>query len=196
MKNNYNKEKNRGKKHVPQKPVAGKDKKKEGLLSVLFNTRSILLCLGGLLIIFICYKQNRSYNWVWSMLNSNWETIMKNPKATKDQRYEMKIGFLYSYCNYVKQNTPEDAIILFPDPEKIQEMEKKYNYHIDKRLTNKMELTYFVYPRKVLMNCEKETSPLYGKQTHVAIINGYGYENVNYPVDPKPDFNLLKIVTE
>ena len=193
MTKNQNKMKNR-KRSFDRHVVNGNQNKVKNrdLLSRLFDFRSILLCVGGVLIIFACYKHVNSYQWTWdSILKGNWEIIRKHPNATLEQRYEIKLGFLYKYLDYVKKNTPEDAVILFPETKHIKEMEKKHR--IDTRLTGKMELSYFLYPRKVVMKSERGVNPIYGTHTHVAVVNGYGYEDVNYAVEPKPEFNILKV---
>jgi hypothetical protein len=161
-------------------------------LSRLFGLRNILLCVGGALVVFGCYSLVPGYRWAWdSLLRGNWEVMKKYPKASIEQRYEIKLGFLYRYLDYVKKNTPEDAVILFPESARIREMEKKHR--IDIRLTGKMELSYFLYPRKVVMKSERGINPIYDTYTHVAVVNGYGYEDVNYAVEPKLEFNILKV---
>jgi hypothetical protein len=58
-------------------------------------------------------------------------------------------------------------------------------------VANKSWVTHFVYPRIALYKDEKETNPLYGQVTHVAIIAGHGYEDLEYEVQEKAAFAVF-----
>ena len=94
------------------------------------------------------------------------------------------MGFTYTYYNFVKNNTPADAIILFPT--QAQMLEKV----IDR--VSKAEITYFLYPRQVVF-ADETNNPLFEQVTHIAIVNGYGYEYVDYEIENKEDFAILAI---
>jgi hypothetical protein len=193
MSRNKNRNKNRNRTSDSRVVDNSENKVKSSrFLPRLFGLRSILLCAGGILLIFASYRHVNGYRWTWdSLLRGNWDLMRKHPDASIEQRYELKLGFLYKYLDYVRKNTPEDAVILFPESAQIREMEKKHR--IDTRLTGKLELSYFLYPRKVVMKLEQGINPIYDTYTHVAVVNGYGYGDVNYAVDPKPEFNILKV---
>lgn len=49
------------------------------------------------------------------------ETIKKYPKLTFEQKMQMKLGTSYEYLLYLKQATPENAVILYPDSKDFRE---------------------------------------------------------------------------
>ncbi len=120
------------------------------------------------------------------MMVKSWKLARKFPDTTLDQRYRMKLGFLYTYYMFIKDHTSENAIILFPNPGQIFEGRKD----VDQRLTDKYCLTYFLYPRNVVMKGEVD-NPLMGKVTHVAIASGHGYEDLGYETSNKPEFTVI-----
>jgi hypothetical protein len=101
----------------------------------------------------------------------------------------MKVGVDYTFLNYVKQNTPENAVILFPLPEHVTE--KSGNMQLTDNILSKNWATYFVYPRRVIYKSEAETNPLYGDITHVAICAGHGYEDLEYAVRKRSAYAVL-----
>lgn len=57
--------------------------------------------------------------------------------------------------------------------------------------------SYFVYPRKLIYHDEKDKYPeLYKTATHVAIINGWGYELLDYNVQSRSAFAILPLKGE
>jgi hypothetical protein len=117
------------------------------------------------------------------------EFIRTYPDMTTEQRLEAKLGMSYTYLQFVKKQTPEDAVILFPGwneffPEGVKSP-------FDGNITNKIWATRFLYPRKIVFSSEQDKCR-YGKNiTHVAIVNGMGFEKVSYPVAEKFDHGVL-----
>ncbi|MDR1416364.1 MAG: glycosyltransferase family 2 protein, partial [Prevotellaceae bacterium] len=109
--------------------------------------------------------------------------------ATLDERYQMKLGFDYVFLNHIKQNTPEDAVILFPL--KKCTTEKGGDSQLSGNINSKYWVTHFVYPRRILYKDEQETNSRYSDVTHVAIVAGHGYEDLNYPVMERYYFTVL-----
>ena len=163
-------------------------------ISLVFGWRSLLV---SLLFIGIAYKvidKNSGYHWVWnSLLKGNWDLIQKYPNLTLDQRYEMKIGFNYSFLNYIKNHTPDTAIILFPAKQYITE--KGGNMQLGGEVTNKMWVTHFIYPRVPLFQGTTD-SVFMSSVTHVAICAAHGYENLPYPVYRRTYFDVLPIAED
>ena len=76
--------------------------------------------------------------------------MLKNPKASYDQKMELKIGKqFYNYVLFVKNNTPEDSTILIP-PFPVWQWAQTGNIPY---------MTYFLYPRTLLNG--KEYTPGY-----------------------------------
>ncbi|MDR2814678.1 MAG: hypothetical protein LBB79_08525 [Prevotellaceae bacterium] len=155
-----------------------------------FGFKSMALAVVGGLLFYGAAHDNSGYQWVWTnLLKGNWDFIQKHRKATLDERYQMKLGFDYVFCSYVRDNTPEDAVILFPL--KKYNTEKGGDYQLTRAINVKNWVTHFVYPRKALYKDEQETNPRYHDVTHVAIIAGHGYEDLDYPVRERSYFTVL-----
>ena len=58
---------------------------------------------------------------------------------------------------------------------------------------SKLWNTYFLYPRKVVGENEKDSSPLYAQVTHVMIVDAWGYDKLTYPVSRKEKYAVLPI---
>lgn len=178
----------------PKRPEPAKVNKKERKfvtwLGRVFGLKSFILLLAGIIFLYVCVTQNNGYKWTWeNLLKSNWEFTHKYAKATLEERYQMKLGFNFAYLNYIKQNTPEDAIILFPLKE--GNTEKVENYQLGMEVNNKFWVTHFLYPRKVVYKDEQDVNPLYKDISYVAIIAGRGYDDLDYFVRERTYYTVL-----
>ena len=147
--------------------------------------KQLLVALVGLFLLNQVEKSSDGYRWMYEdLLKKNMVTIKKYPEYSLEQRYQMKMGFSMAYIDYVKQNTPDTAVILFPDHQIISDTkDPKQNFSgMVGWCSTKYGYYRFLYPRKVVFESEKEQSPFFEKITHVAIINGWGYEYLSYPV--------------
>lgn len=131
---------------------------------------------------------NAGYDWLLnSMLKANLDIIDKNPEKTLQQRYELKWGQgEITYTDKIRQATPDSAIILMPPKKTLQEVGFK-------SMVDLPWLTYFLYPRRMVYEDDKDKSALYGKSTYVVSINGYGLDKVGYPVEKPEPFMVLPI---
>jgi hypothetical protein len=155
-----------------------------------FGIRSIIVAIVGGLLFYGGISMNEGYQWMWnSLLIGNWKHIQANRQASLEERNLMKLGFNYAYMNFVKKNTPEDAVILLPLRTHLTDAAG--NQQLGADMTVKTFVTHFVYPRTVLYQDEKETNPLYNEVTHVAIVAGHGYEELDYEVAEKPAFAVF-----
>ncbi len=145
----------------------------------------LLVALLGLLYVAI-----PGYNWAISeMAFRNKELIDKVelrrlnnnlPELTMDDKRYFKIAN-YWYLDYLKQKTPQDAVILLPPISVIDTTE-------DMKFMNSSEwVEYFIYPRLCIGEDEKELKPaLYKKVTHVAVVNNWGYDKLSYNPNTHP----------
>ncbi|MEA1980493.1 MAG: hypothetical protein U9N54_05925, partial [candidate division Zixibacteria bacterium] len=110
------------------------------------NLKNLLVALVFFLLIFTAYKSTSSYKWIFDTLaRRNMQFIKQHSQWPLDKKYEAKLGFDYSFVNYVKKYTPEDAIILMPLS---KEFKKKYfNKKGAWGVKSKSWSTYFLYPR-------------------------------------------------
>jgi hypothetical protein len=155
-----------------------------------FGIRSMAVAIVIGLLLYKVISLDAGYQWVWKdLLVGNWKYIQIHRKANIEERNQMKLGFDYAYLNYIKKNTPEDAVILFPSKAHITEQNGKQK--LSNNVTSKNWMTHFVYPRTALYKDEKDTNPLYDKVTHIAIVAGHGYEDLEYEVKEKQAFTVL-----
>jgi hypothetical protein len=179
-------------KKSPQPPAPPKERKDTPKiwLGKILGGRSILVAALGCLLLYGAISKNDGYQWVWkSLLKGNWDFIGEHRNATLDERFQMKLGFDYVFWSYIKNNTPEDAIVLFPLRK--YNTEKGGDYQLSGNTNSKMWVSPFIYPRRMLYKDEQETNPLYNEVTHVAIVAGHGYDELDYPVTERTYFAVL-----
>lgn len=139
---------------------------------VIVNVVSLIVGL----IILNYYSKRTDIEWLHNtLLKSNYETIKKYPNATFDERLGLKLGFNYAYLKYIHDNTPEDAVILFPTRDVILKQPTQF-----KEAEFSLQWIHsFVYPRKVVIDGTETKDQI----THVAIMNGWGYDKLTYQVE-------------
>lgn len=141
-------------------------------------------------------KQNDGYKWVLdTLVSSNLKTMKDNKHLTEKQKLEAKTGYTGRFFNQINESTPEDAVIIFP-PDSLFGV-TKYGAKLDRYMKGKQWSSYFVYPRTLIYQDEKDKYPeLYKKATHVAIVNGWGYELLPYQVKSRNAFAVLSLKEE
>ena len=131
---------------------------------------------------------NSGYDWLLNtMLKGNLETIEKNPDKTLIERYELKWGQgEITYVNKMKAQTPENAIVLLPPKKILQDVGFK-------SVVDLPWITYFLYPRRIVYEEDKDKSPLYAQATHLISLNGWGLDKIKYTVEKPEQFMVLPI---
>ncbi|MBT8326521.1 MAG: hypothetical protein KJP21_02280 [Bacteroidia bacterium] len=163
----------------PQKKVAppkqSKSEKKPSTGIPFIN--NIVVVFVFVILVVIVKDANTGYKWMSdTLIKLNMKRIKMYKNSTFEEKQVAKMGYNVQFLNYVSDNTPEDAIILMPPDSIIQQEGVASDF--DKHMRNKVWVSYFLYPRKVVFEKEKETSTLYDKATHIAVINGWGYEKL------------------
>lgn len=117
---------------------------------------------------------------------SNIGFMLKNPKATYDQKMEVVIEKKpYNYALFIKNNTPENAKILIPP--------QGYPWP---QTGNKAYFRYFIYPRTLINGNEKDANVDIKEVDYVLIAYGettiseYGFTNVWPKFDVKGEYIL------
>ena len=156
----------------------------------MFRNISIALSFCGIL--FVLFRFVAGYSWfVNDFFLGNVKILWKYDDITIDKKYEMKLGADYRFINFVKNNTPQDAVILMPPNEFLNK--KPFNTNESWGIKSKLWNTYFLYPRKVVKENEKTTSPLYAQVTHVMIVDYWGYDKLAYQVAKKEKYAVLPL---
>ena len=93
----------------------------------------------------------------------------------------------YYYLQLLNTSTPQDAVIFLP--------QGSVTHGPRHEFVNSSEwVAYFIYPRLCIGYDERFKNPeLYSKVTHVAIVNGWGYEFLKYPIEKKEEEAVLPI---
>ena len=125
------------------------------------------------------------------MLTSNMELIRKNPNLTLKEKNEMKLGADFVYLWFLKESTPENAVILYPSSEDFYPPDKQSPFK--QGITNKIWALRVLYPRLLVLPSEMETNRYAPDITHVAIVNGRGYERLNYPLANKQEHGIFPV---
>ena len=153
---------------------------------------NVVLAIVFVILIFKLKDQNPGYKWMnETLIGANLETMKKYKNLTFEQKQEAKMGFNVKYLNFIKNNTPDSAVILMPPDSIILPSEGKSEFN--KHLKNKVWCSYHIYPRKIVYERERHTSSLYSSITHVAIINGWGYNKLSYRVNNKSKYTVMPI---
>lgn len=154
-------------------------------ISTKFIIRNAIAGLAILLLWFGWLSKTESAEWiVGQMLPGNMEIIEQHPDLSLDQRWEFKLGAAFNYLQFIKQRTPENAVILYPDhgaffPAGVESPFRGTEPY------NKVWATRFLHPRRLVLRSESGTSPYTDNITHVAIVNGIGYDV--FPAQQLPD---------
>ena len=159
------------------------------LIWIFVNTIAGILCY---FLIFQCIDEQKGYNWAYhSLIKKNYKLITKHPNLTLEQKLGSKLGFDYAFFKHIIDNTPEDAVILYPTSDILFPQGKEAKFSVASR--SFIYTAKFLYPRKIVYPTNIETSQ-YGKQiTHVAIANGWGYEYLEYTVPYPIEFTVMHI---
>lgn len=156
-----------------------------------FIFRNIIIGLIIFLAVKSLYNNNQGYKWVYeNLLITNLKMIKEHPEYTLKNKYEARLGSYAKYVNHIVENTPDSAIILMPPDSIIDSIDKKLNMNW---LGSKRHTSYFLYPRKPIYFQNSFDSVYMDKITHVAIVNGYGYEHLKYGVKNKTKYTVAPL---
>jgi hypothetical protein len=156
--------------------------------AILFNLLAVVIAI---ILVRACYKNVAAYSWAYdTLLKGNYELLSKHKNLTIDEKKEMKMGFSFAYLKFVRDNTPEDAVILFPGFDAFFPEGQKSNFTGEPY--NKLWCLNTLYPRKIVYVQETD-NPDANKITHVAIVNGWGYDKLNYEVQQKTQYAVFPL---
>ncbi|MDR2810236.1 MAG: hypothetical protein LBB84_06735 [Tannerellaceae bacterium] len=136
-------------------------------------------------------QNNVGYKWAYDMLTSNRKLIRENPHLSIKEKNEMKLGADFAYVWFLRESTPENAVILYPSAEDFYPPDKSSPFK--QGLQNKIWALRFLYPRRLVLPSEMETNRYAPDITHVAIVNGRGHERLNYPVELRQEHGILPV---
>lgn len=148
-------------------------------------------------------RVTRGYHWaIHDLALGNLEAIKQQQEefhrlgvdSTEKSLFEAKMARRvgnYNLIQYIRQNTPENAVLLLPEGDAKVSNDSKWNFVYDPEW-----MEYFIYPRLcVAIGREDEHPDLAKRVTHILIIEGKGYDKLKYdvPVEQRPDVAVLPI---
>ena len=94
----------------------------------------------------------------------------------------------YWYIQFMTNHTPDSAVILLPPLHAI-DTTPEFN-----SLNDPEYMEYFLYPRLCVSEDQKNMKKeLYARVTHVAIVNGWGYDKLKYKPQEMPSETVLPV---
>ena len=129
----------------------------------------------------------KGYKWLQErFIEGNLNKLERFADLTTDQKYQAYFRFNHQFLNYIKENTPDSAIIYMPPDSIIMPEDGTQTDFYTKKKSNsvlhKVWATYFIYPRRLVYDRERGEVPGFDRYTHVACIDGWGYDYLEYPV--------------
>ncbi len=175
----------------------------------LFKPYNLLFGFIAIMVLTGLNKNVPAYNWVYNgLLKDGYkycgmvqDEIDKRTKGISDPavkrqiaydtKYEAKVGTEFMILKQIRDNTPPNAIILFPPP---LILTQKTSY-----LTLRYEIgmkpwaSHFLYPRTIVYEQEKGKNPFYDKAQYIFILHGWGFDHLDYEPQQRNLVDILPI---
>lgn len=159
-------------------------------------SRNIVVAILALLLVGLLYALIPGYRWAVEEIGfKNLNLVEKIeskrrrdnlPPLTVHEKRAFKIEGYY-YLQLINSSTPQNAVILLPPKSVTNNTRHQF-------LCESEWVAYFLYPRLCVGEDEKEFLPeLYKKVTHVAIVDGWGYDKLKYQPQTKEQETILPI---
>jgi hypothetical protein len=185
--------KKRKKKKISKFKATSADSKPNKRPSSISFFKNVSLLVGAFLLLYLMKNYNNGYKRAFeNLVKGNLKEIKQYKNLNHEQKLGAKVGLDAKYLAILKKYTPRDAIIIMP-PDSVllpYGQESKFSQYI----TRKSWASYFVYPRKLIYEDEKDAFPqIYKKATHVAIVNYWGYQKLTYKVNTRHKYTILPL---
>lgn len=145
---------------------------------VLLSNGIAILAFG--LILCVCYLRFGYAN-TFNMLRCDYRNAVNSRELGPYERGVARLGMGYVLYQYVKENTPDDAVIYIPGEDAFTSDGYAYKFSSIHH-ANKLWAVRFLYPRKVVTEQEYVIQGAIPPLTHVLVINGHGAEILPYKV--------------
>ncbi|HVI44695.1 MAG TPA: hypothetical protein VM802_07490 [Chitinophaga sp.] len=159
-----------------------KDKSYTIPISKSWIGKNLLLAAAAGITIYFLINKHPGYKWVCKeMFTEDKEILSYPPDLTTGQKTALKLGKSYNYLSYVRDHTPDTAVILLPSAEAFFPAGKKSGFISEPY--NKLWALRFLYPRKLVVPYEKGRTSYLHKITHIALVNGQAPELLPVQLD-------------
>lgn len=133
----------------------------------------------------------------WELNNNiggNNRYIKQYPDLDMASRYSVKLGADFRFIDYIRQKTPEWAVVYIPAGDDFKEWKDQSGRPMfNGNLNNKLALTRFLYPRRVVLDKELGLTPYADSITHVGIANRRNHKMLPYKVDSTYTMGVLPV---
>lgn len=175
----------------------------------LFKPYNLLFGFIAILVLTGLNKNVPSYNWVYNgLLKDGYkycgvvqkeidrrtmgihDPVVKRQIAY-DTKYEAKVGTEFMILKQIRDNTPPNAIILFPPP--LILTQKTTYLTLRYEIGMKPWASHFLYPRTIVYEQEKGKNPFYDKAQYIFILHGWGFDHLDYEPQQRNLVDILPI---
>jgi hypothetical protein len=147
-----------------------------------------------LLVLNFVLRPTSYYGWVFDkLLLGNMEFIREHSELSLSDRYASKLGSGYTYVLGIRNQTPDSAVILYPSRSEFFPAGEESSFPPQADVSNKMWALRFLYPRRLVLVSELDSCYLRDSITHVAIVNGRGFERLPYRVSGGMRYGVLPL---
>lgn len=192
-----------------QQPTVEKSAGTGNWFTFLFKPYNLLFGLIAVMFLLWCNKNVLSYNWVYNSLLkdgykycglvqneiNNRSRGVSDPKMERqiayDTKYEAKIGVEFMVLKMIRDNTPPNAIILFPPP--LILTQKTANLTLRYEIGMKPWASHFLYPRTIVYDQEKGKNPFYEKAQYIFVLHGWGFDRLDYEPKQRNQVDILPL---
>jgi len=155
----------------------------------LLYVKHMLLLGGVVLLLWALVQFNSGYEHIFNRFGSDVGFSWRYDSLNYDRRLEVKLGFTAKYLHMLRDSTPADAVILMP-PDSIF-FPKDTTSRFIQQVRNRRWVAYFIYPRKVVYQEERDTLALYKQITHVAVVDYWGYQEAAHVPGKEKRYTVL-----
>ncbi len=155
-----------------------KQKNNEMKKILLYNLIGLVAALA---LCKLC-RLDPGYEYLLYRVKGDYHFARQNRHLPLEDRYASKMGGIYTFSRYIRENTPEDAVIYLPDAESFiydAHSDLFYSHHCASKLFS----TRFLYPRKIVTKNEYSRFGSPFPLTHVIVIGNGGKDILPYETD-------------
>ena len=158
---------------------------------IFFNVLAVALFV---LILFHCYKQ-LGYRHTYNLVRLDYKTARHSDIKSVEERNAIKLGMGYVYLLYIRDNTPEDAVIYIPHISTFL-LDGYSDKFCRPHFCLKLWAMRMLYPRKFVTANEYAVQGAVPPLTHVFVVNGYGRKLLDYEIPEDAHYDIYPIKRE
>lgn len=158
---------------------------------IFFNILAVALFA---LVLAHCY-QRLGYKHTYNLMRLDYKTAHYADIKSIEERNVIKLGMGYVYLLYIRDNTPEDAVIYLPSIEAF--LMDGYSVRFCRtHFSLKLWAMRMLYPRKIVAAAEYAAQGAIPPLTHVFVVNGHGRELLDYEIPEDAHYEIYPINKE